>query len=102
MARADAKDTAIARGQAHGTAAISAESEINQVAGNSHCRAARGSTRYAIGRLRIDWRPIMYVLAVEAVCHLIAMGLPDHTGACRDQTINGRRGAWCRRMCLEP
>ena len=36
----DAKDAAIARGQAHGTAAISAESEINQLASDGHCGAA--------------------------------------------------------------
>jgi hypothetical protein len=44
----------------------------------------------------------MYVLAVEAVGHLIAMGLPDHMGACREQTINRRCGARSRRMRLEP
>jgi hypothetical protein len=53
-------------------------------------------------RLRIDWRPTMYVLAVEAVGHLIAMGLPDHTGACGEQMINCPRGARSRRMGLEP
>jgi hypothetical protein len=60
------------------------------------------STRNAIGCLRIDWRPMMHVLAVKAVGHLIAMGLPGHTGTRREQTINRRCGAKCRRMGLEP
>jgi len=58
-------------------------------------------TRYAIGRLRIDWRSVVYVLAVKAVGHLIAMGLPYDLGACREQTLYRGCGARSRRMGLE-
>ena len=81
---ADAENPAIARRQTNRAAAIGAEREIHQAAGNRDRRSARRPAGNPARRARIGRRAVVHVLAVEAVRHLVGVGLADHCGAGRD------------------
>ena len=99
---ADAENPAIARRQTNRAAAIGAEREIHQAAGNRDRRSARRPAGNPARRARIGRRAVVHVLAVEAVGHLVGVGLADHAGASGQQALDCRGSPRCGRMGFEP
>ena len=99
---ADAVDAAIASRQADRAAAIGAEREVDEAACDGDRRSARGAAGNPPRRIRVRRRAVMHVLAVEAIGHLVGVGLADHAGAGGEQALDRRGRSRGRRMGLEP
>ncbi len=102
MGRAQAEHPAIARRHPHRAAAIGADGEIHQPAGNRHRRARRRAAGQAVRRARIGRRAVMRVLAGERIAELVANGASDEVGAGVEQSRRRGRGLARRLVRSEP
>ena len=60
---------------------IRSERKIHQTAGNRRSRSARRSTRYAIGRPRVERRAVKVILTKKTESQFVRNSFPDAAGA---------------------
>ena len=100
--RTDPEDAAVARGQAHRAAAVRPEREVHEAGRDRGSRAARRAPRHPIRRGRVERRPVMAVLAGQAVRELVGEGLAREVRAGVEEGLHRRGGGAGRPVRFEP
>ena len=102
MGRTDAEQAAIACRDAHRSAGIRAECEVDQPRGDRGGRAAARAAGEPVRRARIDRGALPDVLAGEAVGEFHRLGLAGQPGPCLQQRGHDRGGRGRGRMRARP
>ena len=102
MGRPKSEYSAVARWNAHRASSVCSKGEINQPSCNGSSRTARRSSGDSVWSSRIDWRPVVKILAAQTKRQFIGDSETAERRACIEQSRHRRSRAGRCAMSPKP